>query len=73
MIFNLNHFVNQLYGGQSSRISRWFAVRIKRSEAGKMLCERNIVVLHYFRDEKSIGEQWELEVQYLLRYKNWGK
>ena len=68
MIFNLNHFVDQLYGGQSSRISNWFAVRMKRSEAGKMPCERNIVVLHYFRGEKS-SEQWELEIQYLLKYK----
>ena len=48
MIFNLNHFVDQLYGGQSSRISNWFAVRIERSEAGKMPCESKIVVLHYF-------------------------
>ena len=45
---------------------------MKRSEAGKMPCERKIVVLHYFslifRGEKS-SEQWELEVQYLTRYK----
>ena len=35
-----------------------------------MQCKRNIVVLHYFyfRGEK-LSEQWELEVQYLLKYK----
>ena len=33
-----------------------------------MPCKRNIVVLHYFRGEKS-SEQWELEVQYLLKSK----
>ena len=40
----------------------------KRRKGSKMPCESKIVVLNYFRGEKS-SEQWELEVQYLLKSK----